>query len=140
VQVDPHAEAGLVDREEPTQPRRKEPHHPGVTVREHDLAVTLGALACVQRGARDEEFTVAELADAAAALCESSSISACFRSCNRFGARRRPRRRGPGVNSTSRSQSDTELSATPSWVAMSSNVMPAARSSRAFVCSASFPP
>ena len=64
VQVDPHPESRLVDREVPPEPGAEEPDHRRIGVRELDFAVGLGTFACVERNAGGEERVVAERADA----------------------------------------------------------------------------
>lgn len=60
MKVDRAAKPCFVDLEKPTEPRTEEAHHLGVTVRELDERICLGAFACVERDTRDEEGSVAQ--------------------------------------------------------------------------------
>ncbi|HUG85837.1 MAG TPA: hypothetical protein VMM13_14840 [Euzebya sp.] len=58
VEVQLDAQARLVDVEEPAQPGAEQRHHVRIGVGESDLAVSLGALAGVQRRPGDQEIAV----------------------------------------------------------------------------------
>jgi hypothetical protein len=72
VEIEAQAQPGLVDIEEVPEPCAEEVNEPGIGVREARGSVPLGALACVQRRAGDEEVALGQLADALPALGEQA--------------------------------------------------------------------
>jgi hypothetical protein len=63
VEVHASSQSRLVDLEVPPKPDAEEANHRRIAVREHDLAVTLGALTGVQRDASGKKSIVGEHAD-----------------------------------------------------------------------------
>ncbi|MDQ3972898.1 MAG: hypothetical protein M3276_00870 [Actinomycetota bacterium] len=68
VEVDPDAQAPLVEVEEASQPGAEQDHQLRVAVGEDDLAVALRALSGVQRRPGHEEFPLRQRADARRAV------------------------------------------------------------------------
>jgi len=113
--------------------------HRGVGVGEVHLVPALRTLARVERRARRQEGVVGQAPDALATGGVHRFDLGQLRQVLRMDRRTTPRWRGRGTNSTSRTQSETDALATPSSEAISTSVIPVARSSRARTCSASFP-
>ena len=139
VQVDPYPKSTLVDLEETPQPRTEEPHHARIGVGELDLAIALRPFARMEGDACSKERFVAEYTEAGDAIRVQLLDLTQLGLVRRLGRRCAPMRRGDGVNSTSRTQTDTDDLLTPSSVAMSRSVSPCARSSRARACSSTSP-
>ena len=139
VEVQPDSQPGLVDLEERAKPLAEQAHERRIRVRElHDVP-RLRPVAGVEAEAGHQELALGELTDAFDPRDPKAVDLRDLGPLELVGPRLRAPRLGFGTKSTSRTHLDTDDLATPSSLAMSSNVHDWARSSRARSCSATLP-
>src|SRR5215218_8672453 len=140
MQVQPHPEPGLVDLEEPSKPGAIERDHSRIAVGELHRPVPLRPFSRVQRNTRDQELPLRQAADPGPALLDQAVDLGLLAALEGVGgAAAAPGRAGEGVNSTSRTHSDTLLLETPREAAISARGRPVRRSRRACCWVASLP-
>ncbi|MGZ4729130.1 MAG: hypothetical protein ACXWB2_15535 [Acidimicrobiales bacterium] len=139
VEIHAHAQSTLVHLEERSQPGAEELDHPRDGVREPDLTIGLGPLACVEGGAGDQELLLGEPADAVTALGEQLVDLGLLAALPRVGWSTAGGRPGLGDEvDVAHPERDRALGHAQ-LVAISCRVHDSARRSRARFCSATRP-